>query len=108
MMVCGSRCYYSCCFFKPKTEYDMRIRYWSSDVCSSALMVAADRREVEHRVEGRDLIGPHVRHIEIGGDIFDHRDREPPLRIRLRADLALGEIEQRGRASCRERVCQYV
>src|SRR3546814_7304165 len=26
-------------FFKPKTAYDMRISYWSSDVCSSDLAV---------------------------------------------------------------------
>src|SRR3546814_7749402 len=31
------------CFFKQKTAYEMRIRDWSSDVCSSDL--SADRRE---------------------------------------------------------------
>ena len=31
------------------------------------------------------------------GDELDHRDRQPALRLRLRADLALGEVEQRHR-----------
>src|SRR3546814_9226084 len=30
------------CFFKQKTAYDMRISDWSSDVCSSDLIVLAD------------------------------------------------------------------
>src|SRR3546814_7310564 len=29
------------CFFKQKTAYDMRIRDWSSDVCSSDLLALA-------------------------------------------------------------------
>src|SRR3546814_5962919 len=38
-----------CCFFKQKTAYEMRISDWSSDVCSSDLVVqlcdtASDRR----------------------------------------------------------------
>src|SRR3546814_9041582 len=47
------------CFFKQKTAYEMRISYWSSDVCSSDLdlqlvgdVVGGDRRlalRVEHR-----------------------------------------------------------
>jgi hypothetical protein len=56
---------------------------------------AADRAKVEHRVEGRDLVGPDVGHAEIFRDIFDHRDGQPALRLRLRPDLALGEVEQR-------------
>src|SRR3546814_9863712 len=28
------------CFFKQKTAYEMRISYWSSDVCSSDLVTA--------------------------------------------------------------------
>src|SRR3546814_3189286 len=32
------------CFFKQKTAYGMRISYWSSDVCSSDLIVAAGAR----------------------------------------------------------------
>src|SRR3546814_9892508 len=31
-------CYISCCFFKQKTAYEMRISDWSSDVGSSDLL----------------------------------------------------------------------
>src|SRR3546814_7796674 len=57
-------------------------------------MITADRREIVHRVEGRDLVGADERHIERSGDIFDHRHRQPPLRVRLRSDLPLCEVEQ--------------
>src|SRR3546814_856106 len=33
---------YSCCCFKQKTAYEMRISDWSSDVCSSDLVTASD------------------------------------------------------------------
>src|SRR3546814_8551534 len=35
--------YYMCCFFffNQKTAVEMRIRYWSSDVCSSDLVLCA-------------------------------------------------------------------
>ena len=57
-------------------------------------MEFADRREVEHGVEGRDLHHPDRRHVELARDEFHHRDRQPALRPGLRADLALGEVEQ--------------
>src|SRR3546814_9310968 len=41
-------------FFNQKTAYDMRISDWSSDVCSSDLLVAG--HEQQHR-EQRDLDG---------------------------------------------------
>src|SRR3546814_20924520 len=37
------------CFFKQKTAYDMRISDWSSDVCSSDLVVAVDEACVQAR-----------------------------------------------------------
>src|SRR3546814_1321326 len=36
-----SRCVILCFFFKQKTAYEMRISDWSSDVCSSDLVLAA-------------------------------------------------------------------
>src|SRR3546814_5596937 len=69
-------------FFKQKTAYEMRISDWSSDVCSSDLCCS------------------------------------PPLSVPARwwrAAARLGKRSRRslsdqeiGRASCRERVCQYV
>src|SRR3546814_8512503 len=35
-------CFICFCFFKQKTAYEMRISDWSSDVCSSDLLVFAD------------------------------------------------------------------
>src|SRR3546814_5505631 len=37
--VVACNCLFSFCFFKQKTAYEMRISDWSSDVCSSDLLV---------------------------------------------------------------------
>src|SRR3546814_3019471 len=72
-------------FFKQKTAYEMRISDWSSDVCSSDL-----RRS---RSLSAECLG-----LEGGFFFFGHPlDRG--------ATKPNGQI---GRASCRERVCQYV
>src|SRR3546814_3573738 len=42
-------------FFKQKTEYEMRIRYWSSDVCSSDLSGAS---KIAYGSLGAVLEGP--------------------------------------------------
>src|SRR3546814_15751937 len=71
-------------FFKQKTAYEMRISDWSSDVCSSDLLDAA--------ISG---LGRHSQ-----TDRLPHRPRRYP-------DVGASD-EEIGRASCRERVCQYV
>src|SRR3546814_9757731 len=77
-------------FFKQKTAYEMRISDWSSDVCSSDLQADfRDDRESDRPAEPNDL----EKRIPVG----------PP-----HADGELVALEQIGRASCRERVCQYV
>src|SRR3546814_5334678 len=47
-----------CCYFKQKTSYELRISDWSSDVCSSDLVVEQsplfDRGGVRRAREGRD------------------------------------------------------
>src|SRR3546814_2395626 len=77
-------------FFKQKTAYEMRISDWSSDVCSSDL--SRQRARGESTRLGAGLLGER-------GELRD--DPEIGLDPRPHA----GEI---GRASCRERVCQYV
>src|SRR3546814_6901357 len=74
--------------FKQKTAYDMRISDWSSDVCSSDLLANA---ELERRVEERtaDLSAANERLMDT---LAEHLAGGPEI----------------GRASCRERVCQYV
>src|SRR3546814_1135283 len=91
-------------FFKQKTAYEMRISDWSSDVCSSdlndllqnqsakrVLIVGADRAG---EVLSRDL------HRDNRYSVVGFVDDKPGLR-----GASINEI---GRASCRERVCQYV
>src|SRR3546814_1857355 len=83
-------------FFKQKTAYEMRISDWSSDVCSSDL-----------EPQGEIVPDAHVT------ELFGIDDAQPRRRLRAkylgqligRPGRAEGEI---GRASCRERVCQYV
>src|SRR3546814_4616878 len=95
-----------CCifFFKHKTAYEMRISDWSSDVCSSDLTIV-------------EVFGAAV--TERYQIITEHR----PGRI-ITFDSGLGEgraddvvivqivqsgrTREIGRASCRDRVCQYV
>src|SRR3546814_4176827 len=91
--------------YKRKTAYDMRISDWSSDVCSSDLLCLADQPVgdvllevgLERAVVVHDLHATPTEHI--GGP---DEDRVTDLVGDL---LGLVEI---GRASCRERVCQYV
>src|SRR3546814_16403359 len=84
-------------FFKQKKAYEMRISDWSADVCSSDLrtlcaQVAAELAErVAHVGRGAHLV--------VGQAVDDHR--HAARSVALVAD-------QIGRASCRERVCQYV
>src|SRR3546814_4168420 len=99
-------------FFKQKTAYEMRISDWSSDVCSSDLLVEgypwrvleghtgkryayAMTREggrYMHRIIAGTPKGMETDHINCDG--LDNR------RVNLRVEI--------GRASCRDRVCQYV
>src|SRR3546814_9215918 len=96
-------------FFKQKTAYEMRISDWSSDVCSSDL-VAQLVRAARISVGGG---GRGSRHGD-EADAHQHEDHqqkhavdrpEPAAQLRPVGPSQAGEI---GRASCRERVCQYV
>src|SRR3546814_4202609 len=81
-------------FFKQKTAYEMRISDWSSDVCSSDLIGVGDL--LDRRRSGAER-GRQIGFVLADSHPADHLDD------RLHADQA-----QIGRASCRERVCQYV
>src|SRR3546814_8319218 len=117
------------CVFKQKTAYELRISDWSSDVCSSDLLGQdAGRDEIAPLLElglvsgGADL---HVqRDVELIAQLccalgrfadafMPGRNRRQGGRERCReveAGLSHASVvhtEQIGRASCRERVCQY-
>src|SRR3546814_10890695 len=97
VLFCSGMLVYSVCIFffvKQKTAYEMRISDWSSDVCSSDLDTQIDRAgsvarawllRVSAEMTGlpRSWLKARPRHLR-------------PRRSKI------------GRASCRERVCQYV
>src|SRR3546814_18267044 len=94
-------------FFKQKTAYEMRISDWSSDVCSSDLVEAYAAGRVEAVItfasEGPALEASGARRI------FDSRQLPGEIVDVLVVDRQRVNPEQQiGRASCRERVCQYV
>src|SRR3546814_16869315 len=72
-------------FCKQNTAYEMRISDWSSDVCSSDLQAIGKHDLAEH-AQGHQC--------------------QAPAQLRQTGDAR--RLEQIGRASWRERVCQYV
>src|SRR3546814_5839721 len=101
-------CFFFFFFFKQKTAYEMRISDWSSDVCSSDLIgdeevpvdvLVADPVQAAQDIQ--PLGAPHDR-IPLPRDLYRNADGRPNS-----AGIDLSN-EQIGRASCRERVCQYV
>src|SRR3546814_10851994 len=93
-------------FFKQKTAYEMRISDWSSDVCSSDLQFG--KRHVPSRV--LTIVTNAA-----DGWYVDSPRREPLFLLERLSLAAAGNISGEridrpkiGRASCRERVGQYV
>src|SRR3546814_3927054 len=95
-----------CCvvffFFKQKTAYEMRISDWSSDVCSSDLSIGGGALFLN------DVVGHRRNRVQMPGqlrivdpDPIPVLDEDQELHVRER-------VQKIGRASCRERVCQYV
>src|SRR3546814_2035793 len=95
-------------FIKQKTAYEMRISDWSSDVCSSDLAPAAGESGPAGRGVGV-VGGGAARGCEgVGvGRLRDRQDIGGTDRRDLVVDV-VGDAGEIGRASCRERVCQYV
>src|SRR3546814_4541167 len=89
-------------FFKQKTAYEMRISDWSSDVCSSDLEGSRSGAYLA-------LLATDVLRDRAAGAVAPAAPRFENLKkggTSIAAQQGLGlEI---GRASCRERVCQYV
>src|SRR3546814_8981120 len=96
-------CYVDCLFFffKQKTADEMRISDWSSDVCSSDLQLVGGARPIT-----LGLRAPDIGVVELSLQPARRRCGAPPRRLHpFVQPAAAAEI---GRASCRERVCQYV
>src|SRR3546814_2441169 len=94
-------------FFKQKTAYEMRISDWSSDVCSSDLEQAMSER--------KELTDEYLlmRYCALCMSRDEDADAIRYARDIIAADRALQDERDAldaeiGRASCRERACQYV
>src|SRR3546814_8485493 len=94
-------------FFKQKTAYEMRISDWSSDGCSSDLneeVALAHDRRLRIPVAEIDV----VRDEPVGIAPGPYVDEEAVGQLAERGDEVADHVGKIGRASCRERVCQYV
>src|SRR3546814_4145490 len=109
-----------CLFFfvKQKTADEVRISDWSSDVCSSDLVLGASPIK-QHLLHGVDMIvvrertggiyfGDKQRHADSASDLCAYSVAEIKRVVRSACRLARQRRGQIGRASCRERVCKYV
>src|SRR3546814_5039867 len=106
----------------------MRISDWSSDVCSSdladrkaAVIVASAGLQKWQQMHVADAQRVQIRHplahtIEVAGETFDigavaeHVGAIEPVGGARGVEFKqiVGALVEIGRASCRERVCQYV
>src|SRR3546814_3139007 len=86
-------------FFKQKTAYEMRISDWSSDVCSSDLV-----GDAPETIGSGQLLQLVDQLLQLGAARLGNRQ----LRRCGTEHEPLHRVGQIGRASCRERVCQYV
>src|SRR3546814_1776647 len=98
------------CFFKQKTAYEMRIRDWSSDVCSSDLVTGAEVGKKGVTLTVEPAAGGAAEKIE--ADVVLVSIGRRPNTEGLGLDKIGPELNARGqkigRASCRARVCKYV
>src|SRR3546814_1534041 len=104
-VLCGDNYFVEFFFFKQKTAYEMRISDWSSDVCSSDLQ--EDDPGIIFLPARLLMVAFGVACVwmtwrigkRLGGD---------RVGLVAAAILAVNAVHEIGRASCRERVCQYV
>src|SRR3546814_1937769 len=87
-------------FFKQKTAYEMRISDWSSDVCSSDLSAPGKGPKIDIALD------------PLEGTTITAKAGPNALAVLAIAEkgglLNAPDVYKIGRASCRERVCQYV
>src|SRR3546814_5357700 len=95
-----------CFFFKQKTAYVMRISDWSSDVCSSDLSRNMSDDQRKSATDSTRPASPASSAARVMGGIF----LVVGFLVMTLSGLCTGVavISTIGRASCRERVCQYV
>src|SRR3546814_4460940 len=91
-------------FFKQKTAYELRISDWSSDVCSSDLSLAVDV-SCDYEAVNKQL---RVQNFLLNAKLCFQENKFEKAKEYLINALKLRPKYEIGRASCRERVCQYV
>src|SRR3546814_5430710 len=90
-------------FFKQKTAYEMRISDWSSDVCSSDLKASMTSETWRcHPCQERVSFWSRPSSFLAVSKLSSIAQRWPSTLTSASMDVQIG------RASCRERVCQYV
>src|SRR3546814_5609004 len=93
-------------FFKQKTAYEMRISDWSSDVCSSDLLMTIKMTTQEMLREIKSA--PEAGQLALAlGNICTQMGFKY-FALTHHVEVTRGAANEIGRASCRERVCQYV
>src|SRR3546814_10024692 len=102
-------------FFKQKTAYEMRISDWSSDVCSSDLRINSLTGGLADQVPRHKNIRSHAICLNLHGAaqiaaIHGVVCYAVTNQIAVKSEVGdlMCNAEQIGRASCRDRVCQYV
>src|SRR3546814_9634326 len=102
------------CFFKQKTAYEMRISDWSSDVCSSDLASLAFHPQALPGLEAElvwfdiDYTDRVVEPITSFSQALSNPAFFEFVQLNPSPDEQAAIVAKIGRASCRERVCQYV
>src|SRR3546814_6334190 len=97
-------------FFKQKAAYEMRISDWSSDVCSSdLLMVWGTTRSAVPCRNSMGVVSVASFSTEANGWVTSRLapGSLPHFRVPSMAAILVKLDSKIGRASCRERVCQY-
>src|SRR3546814_5769881 len=107
--MCGFCCVF---FFKQKTAYELRISDWSSDVCSSDLEDGLAIVCVLSAIYPGVFLTKHSEPVDADGVYLVRWPNVTSIRFDEKG-LMMGEdvingAPKIGRASCRERVCQYV
>src|SRR3546814_8183112 len=108
-MISQYLCFLFFLFFKQKTAYEMRISDWSSDVCSSDLNMAYNhphQQGMQHAKRNHERAGAHG-----GANGFSAYGNVRTDGVHLAecfSSATTCPVQEIGRASCRERVCQYV
>src|SRR3546814_8350851 len=97
-------------FFKQKTAYEMRISDWSSDVCSFDLADQARQDAADAKARLDDLEqDQQAKQAAVRGQMAEaQRQADEADASTATMQAQLQQVIEIGRASRRDRVCQYV